>query len=293
MSWTFEHTWPMPSAADVVFAALTTPKALRQWFAEHVDIGENVDGPFRFWGRHSLETPTAALATQRILARTADTLLRFSWTIAGVNTVVAVRLAPSDDGQSCQLHLQHEVNGALGGVRERELIDDHWRFVMGNLTSFLSGGAGIVLPDFSDPTPVVKQSIMINAPRDVVFQTLVTPELVNQWLGSTTTVIDPRAGGRFEVGWTYKIDGRDVVGGPTRIVEFVENERLTLNWPDWRGDKAVPEQTISFVLHDVDGKTRVDFTHAGFTRTTDISDYPFGWVYFLDQLHKVAERTEA
>ena len=32
--------------------------------------------------------------------------------------------------------------------------------------------------------------------------------------------------------------------------------------------------------------TRVTFIHAGFSRTTDISDYPFGWVWFLDQLKK-------
>ena len=159
--------------------------------------------------------------------------------------------------------VRHDIGDTLPFVRERELIDDYWRWAWAISLSYLAGGSGIVLPDFTDPTPVVRLSIEIDAPREVVFHTLITPALVNQWLGSTTTIVEPRQGGRFEVGWKYKVDGRDVVGGPTRILEYVENERLTLDWPDWRGDPTVTGQTITFALHDIHGKTRVDFTHPG------------------------------
>ena len=43
-----------------------------------------------------------------------------------------------------------------------------------------------------------------------------------------------------------------------------------------------------FDLTPEDGGTRVDFVHAGFERAEDVSDYPFGWVWFLSRLREVA-----
>jgi uncharacterized protein YndB with AHSA1/START domain len=292
MSWHFQHTFTVPATAHDIFAALTTPSALQQWFAESVDIGVDVNGAYRFWGRHSLDTPTADTATQHIVTWIPGKDLAFSWNIAGVDTQVAIQIAEQpakgeESDQTCLVTVRHDISDTLPLARERELIEDHWRLAIGNLMSYLAGGSGIVLPDYTDPAPVVHLHIDIQAPRDVVFRALTTPSLVNQWLGSTTTIVEPHQGGRFEVGWKYQVDGRDVVGGPTRILEYVENERLTLDWPDWRGDTTVTGQTITFVLHEHNGGTRVEFTHAGFTRTTDISDYPFGWLYFLGALRDV------
>ncbi len=286
MSWTHEHSWKLSAAPAAVFEALTSASALRSWFAEHVDVGSRAGEPFAFWGRHTLETPWPDHATQRITEVTDNRMLAFSWTIAGVETHVAIAL--SEESEACRLLLHHTVNGTLPFARERELIDDHWRFVFGNLAAYLAGGVGISLPDFTDTAPEVRQVMLIDAPRDVVFRTLITPELVNQWFGTTTAVIEPREGGRYEVGWKYKIDGRDVVGGPTRILEFVENERLKLDWPDWRGDETVTGQTITFDLESVGAQTRLTFVHAGFLRTADISDFPFGWDWFLSTLRDVA-----
>ena len=38
----------------------------------------------------------------------------------------------------------------------------------------------------------------------------------------------------------------------------------------------------------VNGGTQVEFVHAGFTRTAELSDSPFGWSHFLGELSKVA-----
>ncbi len=291
MSWTHEHSWKLSAAPAAVFDALTKASALTTWFAEHVEVGNQAEESFAFWGRHTLETPTRADATQRITELTTNRTLAFNWTIAGVETHVAIAL--SEEGGACRLLLHHTVHGTLPFPRERELIDDHWRYVFGNLAAYLAGGSGISLPDFSDPAPEVRQVIVIDAPRDVVFRTLITPELVNQWFGAKAAVIEPQAGGRYEVGWQYKIDGRDVIGGPTRILEFVEDERLKLDWPDWRGDHTVTGQTITFDLETVGEQTRLTFVHAGFGRTADISDFPFGWVWFISQLQEVATKQHA
>jgi uncharacterized protein YndB with AHSA1/START domain len=284
--WTHEHTWTLDATPDAVFRALTDPTALRVWFAEEVSVGSAVGAPFRFWGKHSLSTPLAHDATQVITAWSPNQRLGFTWTIESVATTVVIALSPHEAQTKLVLH--HHVAADLGVTRGRELVDDHWRFVFGNLSAYLAGGSGIVLPDFSSTAPEVRQVMVIEAPRATVFRALITPELAAQWFGAKAVVIEPHVGGRYELGWSYKVDGRDVIGGPTHILEFVENERLVLDWPDWRGDASVSGQTISFTLEDDGAHTRLTFVHAGFSRTTDISDYPFGWVYFLGNLVKVA-----
>ncbi len=286
MSFTFDHSWKLAATPERVFAALTVPAELSVWFAEHADVGAGIGEPYAFWGRHSLETATRELATQRITQWANDVALAYSWEIAGVETQVVIALAAEDE--ACRLTMSHAVHGTLPYPREQALIDDHWRFAMGNLQAQLAGGVGIVLPDFTDEEPVVRQVVLVDSPRERVFRTLITPALVNEWFGSKDSVIEPRAGGRYALGWSYQVDDADVTGGPSRILEFVQNERLVLDWPDWRGDPTVPVQQIAFDLESVGEQTRVTFVHSGFTRTTDISDYPFGWVWFLSQLQVVA-----
>ncbi len=291
MALTHEHSCTLPASSDVVFAALTEPAQLTRWFAESVDVGDGAGAPFRFWGRHSLDTPSAEMATQRITRWEPGHALGFSWTIGDVETGVSIALEA--EGEGCKVRLRHEVPNALPHRRERELIDDHWRLAFGNLAAHLAGGDGIALPDYSDPMPTVHHDLHIDAPVEVVFRALTTPSAVNEWLGAKHTVIEPRVGGRYSVGWQYTIDGRDVTGGPTRILEYTANERLVLDWPDWRGDETVTGQTICFTLEPADRQTRLMFVHAGFGRAADISDYPFGWAWFLGQLRDVATRLAA
>jgi len=77
------------------------------------------------------------------------------------------------------------------------------------------------------------------------------------------------------------------MGGPTKILELVPNEKLVLDWPDWRGDTSVAGQRITCQLEAEGAGTRLTFAHSGFDRTADISDYPFGWVSFMAKLGEV------
>ncbi len=73
---------------------------------------------------------------------------------------------------------------------------------------------------------------------------------------------------------------------------MVENEMLVSDWPDWRGDPNVPRQNITWLLEPVGKQTRLTMIHGGFSRVVDISDYPFGWGYFLDRCKQAAEGKE-
>ena len=190
----------------------------------------------------------------------------------------------TDEGEQTRLVLTHAVRGALPVSRPRELIHDHWTLAIGNLAQHLAGGRGVLLPDYLDPTPEVRMVVHIAASPEAVFRTLMEPSLINQWFGSAAAVVEPRVGGRYVLGWNYKVDDRDVEGGPTQILDIVPNEKLVLDWPDWRGDATVTGQTITFLLEPSGAGTTLTFVHAGFGRTTDMGDYGFGWADMLATL---------
>lgn len=297
---THEFSFALSAEPARVFRALTEPGELRRWFCEHADIEPRVGGAFRFWGKHTYGTPTRAEATQKILKLEPGTAISFSWNLAGQPSEVTLTLAALDVGEApppwwtagivagTTLQGTHRFADAPAIGRARELVEDLWRLACANLQQHLGGGEGVLLPDFNDAHPEVRASILIDAPRERVFAALLNPEMLNRWIAAAAQV-EPRAGGKYTYGWTYQIGGRDVLGGPTRILEMVENEKLVTDWPDWRGDPAVPTQKVTWLLESVGKKTRVTVVHTGFVRTADVGDYPFGWLGFLRQLQQTLE----
>jgi hypothetical protein len=58
------------------------------------------------------------------------------------------------------------------------------------------------------------------------------------------------------------------------------DEKLVIDWPDWRGDDGVPVQRVTYLLAPERNGTRVTLVHDGFVRAADVSDYPMGWLAF-------------
>lgn len=287
MHWTHEHTFIIATTPDRVYDALTYPMLLERWFAEEVEIDERLGGEYRFWGKHTLDPRAPGNATQQILAVEVDKRLSFSWPMGKVETVVDFLIGRTDEGTTA-LTVRHTVHGDLVWARPKDLIDDIWRLSIGNLTAMLEKSDALFRPDYDDPAPMVQRIITVEAPREEVFRTLVEPERINRWFGTDSAIVEPRIGGRYSVGWKYQVDGRDVTGGPTHIIDLVPNERLVLDWPDWRGDSSIAPQRIAFELNSEGEDTKLTFTHSGFERTADISDYPFGWSWYLGELRKAA-----
>ncbi len=287
MAWTHQSSFTVPAPADRLYAAFADERALTAWFAEHAEVGAAVGAPYRFWGRQTLAARDAPAATQRVTELVPDESLGFSWPMFGVDTQVRLTFTPADGGTT--LAVTHTVRGDLGVPRQHELIDDWWRLVFGNVASWLGDRAGMCRADVDDPSPEVRHTVLLHAPVDAVWRALIEPARVSRWLSAPAVEIEPRAGGRYVLGWRYTVDGRDVVGGPTQVLEVAPHERLVLDWPDWRGDPAVPVQTIAFRLEPVGGDTRLTFVHAGFGRTTDVGDYAYGWLGFLGMLRAEVE----
>jgi uncharacterized protein YndB with AHSA1/START domain len=273
--WTHEHALPIPAA-------------LERWFAEHARVEPRVGGAFQFWGRHTVGTPGEPDVAGTITTFEPNTRLAFEWTVCGVPSTVTVTLTPEQ--AATQVAIRHELHGPLDLPRPRELIEDWWRFSLGNLMVHATGHGQVLRPDFADPRPEIRMAMYVDAPPPAVFRALTDPDALREWMGAPAPVVEPRVGGRYELGWKYQVGGKEVAGGPMRILDIVPNKRLALNWPDWRGDSAVPMQSITWQLEPDGAGTRVTLVHAGFVRTVDFSDYPFGWGQFMAELARVAAR---
>ena len=286
MSFTMSHDFSITADPPRVFRALTDPDELMDWFAESSEVRLEKGGEYGFWGMYTPGTPESG---QRIIDLEADKLLRYSWLLHGVDTVVTCTLAPAAKGTS--LAIAHEVRGDLPLPRQKEYVEDFWRMMIGNLSQYIETGAPVEMQEVDSDAPEVVHLLHIDAPVELVFRALLEPERINQWFGSTNAIVDPRVGGTYNLGWKATIDGKEVAEGPTRILALVENERLVLDWPDWRGDPDIPAQTVSFSLApDPKGGTFVTFVHSGFQRAMDISDYGFGWLHFMNKLKSLVER---
>ncbi|MBX3206242.1 MAG: SRPBCC domain-containing protein [Labilithrix sp.] len=279
-----EYTATIEASPERVFAALTTPADLTQWFAEKIAIEAAPNGTFRFSGRGAY-APVSTRLTRFEPMKT----LAFGYPIEGVDGEAKLTLTADDTKtDATKLTIEHALVATPAIPRAKELVDDLWRLAFSNLSCHLKDGVGVLLVDFGDSKPEVRLSIFIDASPENVFRGLVDPELLNKWVAKKA-VVEPRVNGRYSFGWSHDENGKTVEGGPTKILELVENVKLVVDWPDWRGDSAVPVQRLTYLLAPEGKGTRLTLIHDGFIRPADVSDYSGGWLWFAERLKGVAE----
>jgi len=291
----FEHSFQLPASVAWVFEACTDPERLRVWFAEEVELPKLQAGaPFRFRGR-GVFGPTEA----EIVAIEAERIFAFAGDWANVPSHIEWHFSqgeapswaclpgetPDPEQKWTQLRVLHRLERPVDMPKPELVVDDYWRLATSNLLGVIDGRGNVLLPDFGDPDPVIRLTIEIDASPAKVFAALTTPDLLNQWIAKEARV-DLREAGAFDLGWGPAAEHVE----PMRILALKENELLSFSWPDWRQQPDVPDQTVSFRLVPLDDgqRTRVEFTHAGFVRAVDKSDYQQGWTPFLDGLARAA-----
>jgi uncharacterized protein YndB with AHSA1/START domain len=288
----FEHraSFPLAASPERSFRALVDAGELEKWFAEHASVEARVGGAYRFFGGATLGAPKEQDATQRLTSFEPGRALSFRWTVHGVATYVAYTLKSGETADTSKLEIVHTVFGELPFRNPKHVIADLWSTYAGNLREHLEGGRHVVLPDFSGAKAEVRVSIEIAAPPAKVFRALLDPALIDRWLGGAARV--DLASRTYSYGWKYDVEGRSVAGGPTRILEMVENQKLVTDWPDWRGDAQKPDSRVTWLLEPLGpegNRTRLTLIHDGFELVADRGDYQQGWGGFLDALKALIE----
>lgn len=248
---THEFSETLQASREQVFRALTDEAELTCWFAAHVHVEPRAGGEYRFWGMRTYGAPSRAQATQKIIRIEPPGLLAFSWTLEGSESEVTLELSERTDdagGAATALKGRHHFPNAPEVARATELIHDLWRMTLANLKAHLAGGENLCLPDFSDPIPRLRQTILINAPRDKVFQALLDSQ------------------------------------SDTKVLERVEDTKLVAECPGSCANPDRSSQQVTWVLESVGEQTRVILIQAPFERTTDLSDSPHRWLRFLGGL---------
>ena len=123
----------------------------------------------------------------------------------------------------------------------------------------------------------IKQTYIIKAPVEKVWQALVDPKLIEAWSGSSAK-IDSNAGTKFEL-W-----GGDVHGTNR---EVVLNKKLV---QDWFGGNWNQPSKATFILKSEDNGTRIDLTHED-VPDDEADDIDDGWKrYYLGEIKKYLEK---
>lgn len=124
--------------------------------------------------------------------------------------------------------------------------------------------------------PDYATSIDIDAPPEVVFRHLVTPEGMVAWMGQHAD-LDPRPDGTFAV---------DISGSPVRgrYLEVDPPHRVVVSWGVAGSDLHPPGSSrVEFTLVPVADGTRLDLRHSGLPEER-VPGHARGWAHFLPRL---------
>jgi uncharacterized protein YndB with AHSA1/START domain len=262
---------------EAVYIALTSPAALRRWLAEQAEVALD-DGVFEFWGRYTLD---GERGRQRLLSFEPGRALRFSWSLEGATTEVAIAVEPAEPAEGgAVLTLTHS------GVPPRPSGDAYWvrdllMLSLANLASYCEGrGVGPMCDVSRSREAEARASVEIDAPPSQVFASLIEPAQLDRWI-ATGAEVDPRVGGRYSFGWDH---------GPVKILELEQDRALAYSWRHSWDDGDGPDSTaVRWELEGSQGRTYLTIVHSGFGADRRSDGYQLGWQAFLVSLKRMHE----
>lgn len=236
----------VPAPLQDVRHALTDAAALRVWLAEHAEV--DLPSRYAFWGRYTPEGD----APHQWLLHADDRTIRFAWTLDGVETTTEFRLA--EEGPETTIvtveQSHFDMKEALAGHGSRSVLMTYWSLTLGNLAAHFEGRELTPKIDFT-ATDELRVTVLVDAPPDKVFQSLIDSESATRWFGYPIE-IEPHVGGRYALG------GIENNPQPAKILELEADRKVTVDW----GTVGVS----TWELEGTDGKTRLTMIQSGFDR---------------------------
>lgn len=266
-----QHT--LQASPERVFQALLVADALTTWFSEFADVAQEAKA-YDFWGRYTPEAPaTQQLGHHPLSVLTPNRHLHYTWQLNSVDTSVTFKLLPRQDETVLTLrHTAPEGSQLTSGWG----LEDFWLLSLENLRRFLEGKSVTARMDFSKPMlGDIHHEVIVDAPAAKVFDVLIRPEQMDRWIANGASV-EPELGGDYSFGW---------VG--MKIVEIVPDKKLVVRSDDDSPDAV--QTTVTWTLHESDGKTRLTFVHSGFAPDSNNSGMNVGWLSYMNFVTSIAE----
>jgi uncharacterized protein YndB with AHSA1/START domain len=139
---------------------------------------------------------------------------------------------------------------------------------------------------------IVVDEVFPHAP-EVVWKTLVTPELMNRWLSMTPVGFEATPGKRFTYQTTPAGEWDGVIQCEVR--EVIVNERLVYTWQGGHeaniGYGSRLDTVVTWTLTKVEGGTRLHLVHSGFVRPrndTAFQNMSVGWTKVVEKIDAIA-----
>lgn len=123
---------------------------------------------------------------------------------------------------------------------------------------------------------IIRQTYLISAPRQAVWQALIDPVSIDKWGGGPAHMND-------KVGTEFTLWGGDIYGKNIKVVDGRELVQ------EWFGGKWEKPSKVTFSLTDQNGKTKIDLLHENIpdSKAKDIDE---GWKsYYLGPIKELLE----
>ena len=249
--------------------ALTDAGELRVWLAEHAEV--DLPERYEFWGS---TTPEGDAPHQRPL-HVDDNTIRFSWLLEGEDTTVEFSLSEEDADTTVISLSQSHFPGWEVAVTESSLLgamQTYWCLVIANLVDHLEGRPLTPACDFTSAE--MRESVIIDAAPDAVFDSLVNAEKFATWFGANVG-IEPYVGGRFAMG------GFDLNPEPAKLIDLEPGSSMAIEFPHG--------MVSAWELEGSEGKTRLTLVQSGFDTARPPYGGWMGWLSGIAELRRYHE----
>lgn len=133
---------------------------------------------------------------------------------------------------------------------------------------------------------------VIRAPKERVWQALISPEFTSRYFHATH--IDSTWEPGAPVYYRYSEDGDIAVDG--EVIEFDPPQRLVISWHVRYDERAIREapSRVTFTLNETNDQTRLKIVHDQFPEETIVFEgIAEGWPWILSSLKSLLETGEA
>ena len=136
---------------------------------------------------------------------------------------------------------------------------------------------------------IISKSIDINSTPQAVWDVLINPEMIARYFSGAETVTNWKIGS--EIIFAHNYEGKEFKNKGT-ILEFEPNHLLKYTY--WTifsktEDKSENYTTITYILTDTDGKTKLSLTQTNFKNIEWFQGLEMGWDLVLAKIKELAE----